>query len=130
MNQNGSHAINTASINNEGMVANLEMRHEGNTTDIWVKISPEQLNERLREGLCPYPDEKDDPQHKCAQPCYFNMTREVVDTTSKKRVLVKVKEETLHEEKQEQVEVSVHTIEGFHNNTTLTLLVGGETNSF
>lgn len=109
-----------------------------------TQISPKQLEIRMREGYCPYCSEKEGSFHQCAKPSYFAI---VQDGNSPISLEAEEQPSAANEESQgsnstEQMEVSVHAIEGFQNNKTITLtgrrgnqsfsilVDGGSTHSF
>lgn len=90
-----------------------------------IKLSPKQLASRIEEGLCLYCNDKDGPTHKCRQPCLFKMTpqeegaSQLVDTLEEPELELD-NDTGMHTE--EFSEVSVHAIEGSHNNKIITLI--------
>lgn len=90
-----------------------------------IKLSPKQLAKRIEDGLCPYCNGKDEPAHECIKPCQFIMTQEDEDNIPSEGIVEKVVEQiegNFGLNNEETMEVSVHAIEGFHSNKTITLI--------
>lgn len=93
-------------------------RHNFRPTKV-IKLTPQQLSKRIQEGYCPYCNDKDGNNHQCIQPCQFMMKEEECIAEFDKAC--SKGDEPAVVETDGQMEVSVHAIEGFHNNKTITL---------
>nr|XP_017226343.1 PREDICTED: uncharacterized protein LOC108202460 [Daucus carota subsp. sativus] len=110
-----------------------------------IRLTSQEADRRIKEGFCPYCMDKDGINHHCTQPCLFMLKKEEneegLETLGSGQRCVREKSD-MEVEDNEQMEVSVHAIEGLHHNKTITLtgrrgkhqfsilIDGGSTHSF
>ena len=89
-----------------------------------IRLTPQEADRRIKEGFCPYCMDKDGINHHCTQPCLFMLKKEEneegLETLGSGQRCVPEKSD-MEVEDNEQMEVSVHAIEGLHHNKTITL---------
>ena len=89
-----------------------------------IRLTPQEVDRRIKEGFCPYCMDKDGVNHHCTQPCLFMLKKEEneegLETLGSGQRCVPEKSD-MEVEDNEQMEVSVHAIEGLHHNKTITL---------
>lgn len=108
---------------------NITITEKITKADDLIELTPEKLKNRLNEGFCPYCQDKDGVKHQCVQPCNFVIMQEANNlaegsietegnTKGEEGVITDQEEECSFTE---NMEVSVHAIEGVHSNKTITL---------
>lgn len=142
---NSSTASKTDSSGGSGKLSTIqEYSCETAENEGIIQLSPQQLDDRLKKGLCPYCEDKEGPNHEWLQPCQYRMVQEESSLISADSVrqVASADEIVSNTTVKEQMEVSVHAIEGCHNNKTITLtgrrgnqkfsilVDGGSTHSF
>eukprot|EP00253_Pinus_taeda_P031725 PITA_31725 len=86
------------------------------------KVSPVEMAERRKQGLCYYCDEKYSPGHKCTEPKFFQI--DAIDYSSSKEDPLLEEPEVVEEDKQkdnvpDEPVISLHAVTGISSPQTL-----------